>query len=162
MNIYLGGVTGAIEITCTYPTEYTKTVMQLNPEINKLGMVGTIKKTFGERGILGFYRGYGALLLFSVPKNYVRFGTYTFMQGSVLTQRNKTNNFLCGLAAGASEAIFVVTPQETVKTKLIHDKLSENPKYRNVFHGMKTIIGNQGFSGVYKGVVPTVLKQSTN
>ncbi len=62
-------MTGAIEITCTYPTEYTKTVMQLNPEINKLGMVGTIKKTFGERGILGFYRGYGALLLFSVPKN---------------------------------------------------------------------------------------------
>jgi len=155
-------VTGAIEITCTYPTEYTKTVMQLNPEINKLGMVGTIKKTFGERGILGFYRGYGALLLFSVPKNQVRFGTYTFMQTSVLPERNKANNFLCGLAAGASEAVFVVTPQETIKTKLIHDKLSENPQYKNVFHGIKTIVGNHGFGGIYKGVVPTVLKQSTN
>jgi len=136
--------------------------MQLNPEINKLGMIGTIKKTWGERGILGFYRGYGALLLFSVPKNYVRFGTYTFMQTSVLTERNKKNNFMCGLAAGASEAVFVVTPQETVKTKLIHDKLSETPKYRNVFHGIKTIVGQHGFGGIYKGVVPTVLKQSTN
>lgn len=66
------------------------------------------------------------------------------------------------MAAGASEAIFVVTPQETLKTKLIHDKLSENPKYRNVFHGIKTIIGNQGFGGMYKGVVPTLLRQSTN
>ncbi len=56
----------------------------MNPEINKLGMIGTIKKTFAERGMFGFYRGYGALLLFSVPKNYVRFGTYTFMQTSVL------------------------------------------------------------------------------
>lgn len=140
LNIYLGGVTGAIEITCTYPTEYTKTVMQLNPEINKLGMMGTIKKTFGERGILGFYRGYGALLMFSVPKNQVRFGTYTFMQTSVLPERNKLNNFCCGLAAGASEAVFVVTPQETIKTKLIHDKLSDTPKYRNVFHGIKTIV----------------------
>lgn len=140
--IIIGGITGAIEITCTYPTEYTKTVMQLNPEINKLGMMGTIKKTFNERGVLGFYRGYGALLLFSVPKNYVRFGTYTFMQTQVLPTRSKTNNFLCGLAAGASEAILVVTPQETVKTKLIHDKLSENPKYRNVFHGIRTIVGN--------------------
>lgn len=65
----IGGVTGAIEITCTYPTEYTKTIMQLNPEINKLGMIGAIKKTFNERGLFGFYRGYGALLLFSVPKN---------------------------------------------------------------------------------------------
>ena len=85
-------------------------------------MFGAIKKTYAERGFLGFYRGYGALLLFSVPKN-------------------KLNNFLCGLAAGSSEAIFVVTPQETVKTKLIHDRLSENPKYRNVFHGIKTIVG---------------------
>jgi solute carrier family 25 citrate transporter 1 len=114
--------------------------MQLNPEINKLGMMGTIKKTFGERGILGFYRGYGALLMFSVPKNQVRFGTYTFMQTSVLPERNKVNNFLCGLVAGASEAVFVVTPQETIKTKLIHDKLSDTPKYRNVFHGIKTIV----------------------
>jgi solute carrier family 25 citrate transporter 1 len=134
----------------------------LNPEINKLGMIGAIKKTYGERGMLGFYRGYGALLLFSVPKNYVRFGTYTFMQTNVLPQRNKLNNLLCGLAAGSSEAIFVVTPQETVKTKLIHDRLSENPKYRNVFHGIKTIVGQQGFAGVYRGVVPTLLRQSTN
>lgn len=102
--------------------------------------MGTIKKTFGERGILGFYRGYGALLMFSVPKNQVRFGTYTFMQTSVLPERNKVNNFLCGLVAGASEAVFVVTPQETIKTKLIHDKLSDTPKYRNVFHGIKTIV----------------------
>lgn len=39
---------------------------------------------------------------------------------------------------------------------------SENPKYRNVFHGIKTIVGQHGLGGVYKGVVPTVLKQSTN
>lgn len=136
--------------------------MQLNPEINKQGMVGTIKQTFRERGILGFYRGYGALLMFSVPKNQVRFGTYSFMQGSVLTERTKLNNFMCGLSAGAAEAVLVVTPQETLKTKLIHDKLSANPQYRNVFHGIRTIVANQGFGGMYKGVVPTLLKQSTN
>jgi solute carrier family 25 citrate transporter 1 len=92
----------------------------------------------------------------------VRFGTYTFMQTSVLTERNKTNNFLCGLAAGASEAVFVVTPQETLKTKLIHDRLSDNPKYRNIFHGIRTIFAQQGFGGMYKGMFPTLLKQSTN
>jgi solute carrier family 25 citrate transporter 1 len=35
------------------------------------------------------------------------------------------NTFLCGLGAGAAEATFVVTPAETLKVKLIHDKLSE-------------------------------------
>lgn len=30
--LFLGGVTGAIEISITYPTEYTKTVMQIYKE----------------------------------------------------------------------------------------------------------------------------------
>lgn len=116
-----------MEITITYPTEYTKTVMQLYPEVNKQGAINTVRNTIKERGILGMYRGYSALLLFSVPKNYVRFGTYSYVKGNVLTEPSKMNNFLCGIAAGAAESTFVVTPQETLKTKLIHDKLSPNP-----------------------------------
>ena len=72
------------------------------------------------------------------------------------------NNFLCGLSAGAAEALLVVTPQGTLKTKLIHDKLSTEPKYKNVFHGIYKIIEAQGFGGIYKGLLPTLLKQSTN
>lgn len=77
--------------------------------------------------------------MFSVPKNYVRFGTYTYVQQNVLTERTQINNFMCGLMAGAAEAIFVVTPQETLKTKLIHDKIAEQHKYKNLFHGIYTI-----------------------
>jgi solute carrier family 25 citrate transporter 1 len=46
---------------------------------------------------------------------------------------------MCGLAAGTAEALVVVTPQETLKTKLIHDKLSPNPQYKNIFSGIYTI-----------------------
>ena len=133
-------MTGAIEISCTYPTEYTKTVMQLYKEKQAMGTIGTIKDTVSRNGFFGLYKGYGALLLFSVPKNYVRFGTYTYVQDNVFKERNRTNNFLCGICAGAAEAVFVVTPQETLKTKLIHDKLSPQPKYRNLFHGIYTIM----------------------
>lgn len=55
-----------------------------------------------------------------------------------------------------------MTPQETLKTKLIHDKLSPNPQYKNIFHGIYTIGGQAGFRGLYQGLVPTILKQSTN
>ena len=65
---------------------------------------------------------------------------------------------MCGLCAGFAEAVCVVTPQETIKTKLIHDKLSVTPKYRNLFHGIYTIISQTGIGGVYKGVVATILK----
>ena len=56
------------------------------------------------------YRGYGALLFFSVPKNYVRFGTYSYVKANVLTKPTKLHNFLCGICAGAMESTFVVTP----------------------------------------------------
>ena len=50
------------------------------------------------------------------------------------------DNFLCGIMAGAAESTLVVTPQETLKTKLVHDKIQEKPKYRNVFHGISEIV----------------------
>jgi len=136
--------------------------MQLYKEKNAMGTVNVFKDTFRKNGFFGLYKGYSALLMFSVPKNYVRFGTYTYVQENILTERNRANNFLCGICAGAAEAVFVVTPQETLKTKLIHDKLSPEPRYRNLFHGIYTIVQTQGLGGCYKGVVPTLMKQSSN
>lgn len=68
------------------------------------------------------------------------------------------NNFTCGILAGAAESTLVVTPQETLKTKLIHDKLSATPKYRNLFQGMYSIAKNEGAAGLYRGYLPTLLK----
>jgi len=56
----------------------------------------------------------------------------------------------------------VVTPQETLKTKLVHDKLQEVPRYRNLFHGIMTICKEAGPSGLYKGYLATLIKQSSN
>jgi hypothetical protein len=69
-----------------------------------------VKQTYRDRGFMGFYRGYGALLLFSVPKNYTRFGTYHYCKTNVFTSPSKINNFMCGICAGAMESTFVVTP----------------------------------------------------
>ena len=56
------------------------------------------------------YRGYGALLLFSVPKNYIRFGAFSILKSKYLKENTKTNNFISGLCAGAAESTLVVTP----------------------------------------------------
>lgn len=163
LNALVGGITGAIEISITYPTEYTKTVMQLYPEVNKRGAINCVKDTMAKGGYFRLYKGYSALLLFSVPKNYVRFGAFHYARTNLFPDTTrKINTFYCGLIAGAMEAALVVTPQETLKTKLIHDKLSPQPKYRNVFHGIYSITKAQGFWGVYAGPIPTILKQSSN
>jgi solute carrier family 25 citrate transporter 1 len=73
-------------------------------------MTGLAKETFANHGIFGFYRGYTALLIFSMPKNSVRFAGFEFAQTRLFTEKSNTNTFLCGLFAGASEALVVVTP----------------------------------------------------
>jgi len=52
--------------------------MQLYPEKNKMGAINLVKSTVRENGFFGLYRGYSALLMFSVPKNYTRFYGYQF------------------------------------------------------------------------------------
>lgn len=64
-----------------------------------------------------------ALIVLSVPKTAARFGSNEFLKNNVFKKKDRINTFLAGLGAGVIEATLVVTPAETIKTKLIHDKL---------------------------------------
>lgn len=96
--------------------------------------------------------------MFSIPKVGARFGTNEWLKVNVFPDKNRITTFLCGLGAGITEAVLVVTPTETLKVKLIHDRLREKSVYRNTFHGISLIYKAEGFAGIYKGVIPTVLK----
>jgi solute carrier family 25 citrate transporter 1 len=118
-----------------------------------------------ERGFFGLYRGLSSLLYTSVPKSAVRFGAYEFFKSLLENDKgklDKTQTVLAGLGAGVTEAIFVVCPAETIKVKFIHDQNSAQPKYRGFFHGTREIVKAEGFGGIYKGLVPTILKQGSN
>jgi solute carrier family 25 citrate transporter 1 len=157
-----GGITGAIEACITYPAEFIKTMQQLYPE-KRVGPFKLGSETVKTNGITGLYRGLGCLLFFAIPKTGVRFGSKSFYDEHVFgNKKSSLNNFLSGAMAGTTEAIFVVTPQETLKVKLIHDRVKPNPKYSGFFNGVSSIYANEGFNGVYRGVVPTILRQSSN
>eukprot|EP01118_Nematostelium_gracile_P000063 TRINITY_DN10057_c0_g1_i2.p1 TRINITY_DN10057_c0_g1~~TRINITY_DN10057_c0_g1_i2.p1 ORF type:complete len:307 (-),score=84.69 TRINITY_DN10057_c0_g1_i2:22-942(-) len=163
--ILAGGIAGGIEICITYPTEYTKTIMQLYEKESLKGPIQVVKDTVKTNGITGIYRGLTCLLYFSIPKSAVRFLGFETAKGFLQGEGGKmttTANLTAGLVAGVIEAITVVTPMETIKVKLIHDQLSPNPRYRGFFHGVTSIAKEQGLAGCYKGLVPTILKQGSN
>jgi len=43
-----------------------------------------------------------------------------------------------------AEAIFAVTPMETVKVKFIDDRNRPNPRFRSFFHGVGEIVKAEG------------------
>ena len=61
-----------------------------------------------------------------------------------------------------SEAILAVTPMETIKVKFINDQRSTTPKYQGLFHGVRSIIAEQGLRGCYQGLSATIMKQGSN
>lgn len=62
-------------------------------------------------------------------------------------QLSTAGKLLAGLGAGVCEAVLAVTPMETVKVKFINDQRSANPKFRGFFHGVSTIIRQEGKFG---------------
>lgn len=75
--------------------------------------------------------------------------------------------FIAGLAAGVTEAVAVVTPMEVIKIRLQaqHHSLSDPlsaPKYRNAAHALFTVVREEGFGALYRGVSLTALRQGTN
>jgi solute carrier family 25 (mitochondrial citrate transporter), member 1 len=109
------------------------------------------------------YRGYSALLAFTMPNSAVRFGGFQFASDNFFNgERTTMTNFASGIFAGACSATFTQTPKETIKTKLIHDRLSAKPRYGNFFHGVYTILKEHGVSGIYKGYPAVLIKDSSN
>ncbi|VDM75525.1 unnamed protein product [Strongylus vulgaris] len=158
----------SLEICITFPTEYVKTQLQLDERSAKpkfKGIFDCVKQTVQGHGVFGLYRGLSILIYGSIPKSAFRFGTFEYLKGKVKDDRGNLTPFqrlFCGLGAGLSEAVFAVTPMETVKVKFIHDQAQEKPRFRGFIHGISCIIKDDGIGGIYKGVTATMVKQGSN
>uniref|UniRef100_A0AC34FLJ9 Uncharacterized protein n=1 Tax=Panagrolaimus sp. ES5 TaxID=591445 RepID=A0AC34FLJ9_9BILA len=74
-GIVIGGLTGAIEICITFPTEYVKTQLQLDERSAQpkyKGPIDCVKQTVRGHGFFGLYRGLSVLLYGSIPKSSFR------------------------------------------------------------------------------------------
>lgn len=78
---------------------------------------------------------------------FYRFGAFETLKGAMMDangQLSVSGKLLSGLGAGVCEAIVAVTPMETIKVKFVHDQRSANPQFKGFFHGVRTIIKNEG------------------
>ncbi|KAJ1425196.1 mitochondriale tricarboxylate carrier protein [Ochromonadaceae sp. CCMP2298] len=158
-----GAISGGIECISVWPMEYIKTQLQLQKNVKGVkppftGVIEGLSYTVRTTGFLSLYNGLGVTLVGSIPKAGIRFGGNAYFKGLLADDMGKltmAKQFLAGMGAGTLEAIFAVTPMETIKTKLIETNQSLVP-------GVRSILAESGFAGLYQGVFATVLKQSSN
>jgi solute carrier family 25 citrate transporter 1 len=141
------------------------------PGAPRRGFVRTGVELVKKETPLGLYKGLGAVLTGIVPKMAIRFTSFEAYK-QMLSDKSTgvvtgTSTFLAGLAAGVTEAVAVVTPMEVIKIRLQaqHHSMADPldvPKYRNAAHALYTVVKEEGFGALYRGVSLTALRQGTN
>lgn len=138
-----------------------------------MGPIGTAKRIVQREGFFALYKGLTAVYMGIVPKMAIRFVSFEqykeLLADNTPFGRSTTATFTAGLASGLTEAILVVTPAEVCKIRMqsqYHSMMDpaqmQHRKYRNVFQTATTIAREEGFGALYKGVVPTMLRQGCN
>lgn len=132
ISLAAGIIAGAVEGIVTYPTEYLKTQLQIK-STPFTGPIDCLVRTVREKGIFGLYRGLTPLVIGNATKAGVRFLTFDQSRHFFTNRLQMSPNaalLSAGLAAGCTEGILVVTPSETIKTKLIHDANQSTPRFK--------------------------------
>ncbi|KAK0532003.1 hypothetical protein OC835_003479 [Tilletia horrida] len=167
-SAFAGCIAGAIEGFATYPVEYTKTVAQFAAKDGGKapGPITIVRQTIAKEGFIGLYSGCGALVAGNAVKAGVRFLSYDHFKSLLRDKDGRLSgprSLLAGLGAGMMEAIFAVTPSETIKTKLIDDAKRDVPRYpRSLIGGTRAIVAEEGLRGIYRGLGPVMLRQGAN
>jgi solute carrier family 25 (mitochondrial citrate transporter), member 1 len=149
----------------TAPLLLVQTQLQLHskakgaPPLPYTGMISGLRYTVQTTGIISIYRGLTPTLIGSIPKAGIRFGLNSVIKDLLrdpkTNQLTPVNNFFAGMGAGIAEAIIIVAPVETVKTKCIE---LNQPFVR----GLQHIYQTEGVAGIYQGSFATALKQGSN
>jgi len=143
-----------------------------------LGPIGTAKRIVQREGFFALYKGLTAVYTGIIPKMAIRFVSFeqyrdglnhlnaTYWDSGVSTT---VVTLTAGLASGLTEAVLVVTPSEVCKVRMMGQYHSlQDPaqmrkrKYTNVVQTAITITREEGIGALYKGIVPTMLRQGCN
>ncbi|KAI8098847.1 mitochondrial carrier domain-containing protein [Halteromyces radiatus] len=175
-HLVAGGAAGFMEACTCHPLDTIKVRMQLAKNIQRnaagkrLGFFGVGVKIVKNESFWALYKGLGAVVSGIVPKMAIRFSSFELYKEWLADANGKvstTGVFFAGLAAGTTEAVMVVSPMDLIKIRLQAQRHSmadpmDVPKYRNAPHAAYTIVKEEGFRALYKGVTLTALRQATN
>jgi hypothetical protein len=138
-----------------------------------LGPFGTAKRIVQREGFFALYKGLTAVYTGIVPKMAIRFVSFEYYRDLLALHTplgtSSYGTFTAGLASGLTEAILVVTPAEVCKIRMqsqYHSMMDpsqmQHRKYTNVVQTAITIVREEGIGALYKGIVPTMLRQGCN
>lgn len=161
-----GALAGLVNTLALSPLDVVKTRLQAQgtasfPARRYHGVIHALRAMFHEEGLRSYYRGLSASLWAFVPNWAIYWYSYETCKRAFTPGGRRPTPLVHVASAVSAGTITAVTtaPFWTLKSRLQIDMAvaTARRRYRSVPHGFRKIVREEGLSGLYKGLVPTLL-----
>ena len=124
-----GGLSGIVEVTCTYPLDYLKVKQQEHAQKHtKLNFLSSLKN---NNSFLSMYKGVGSRILGVVPIRFTFWGVQN--SSHLLLAKNKMfDKFSTGIISGATGGFCQTIIDNPVENYKIQKIIGEKPNIKNI------------------------------
>ena len=164
LSVLTGATAGATESFVVVPFELVKIRLQEKAHAGKYtGMVDCFTKIVTQEGVLSLYNGLESTMWRHVLWNAGYFGCIFQVRQQLPKADNKKSQMINDVSAGAVGGTFgtiLNTPMDVVKSRIQNSpKIAGSvPKYNWAWPAVGTVMREEGFSALYKGFLPKVLR----
>jgi len=164
LSILTGATAGATEALVVVPFELIKIRLQDKAQAGRYtGMIDCVTKTVKAEGIGALYNGTESTMWRHIMWNAGYFGCIFQVRGLLPKANSKSQqvrNDLVGGAVGGTVGTMLNTPFDVIKSRIQNSpKVAGSvPKYNWAWPALGTVFREEGFSALYKGFLPKVLR----
>lgn len=159
-----GGLAGSIAQLTVYPLETLKTRLSVSPPGTYNGILNCFYTIFKKEGILKFYKGSGSSIIGIIPYAGVDLSVNSIFRENVSRyyaskkQEPTVLSLLLGGMVSSSCAMICTYPLNLVRTRLQTSGIPGRKVYTSASHVITDTIAKDGFRGLYRGIIPNMLK----
>ncbi|KAI9738684.1 MAG: hypothetical protein M1834_008189 [Cirrosporium novae-zelandiae] len=164
LSVLTGATAGATEALVVVPFELVKIRLQDKAQAHKYnGMIDCVTKIIKNEGLLAMYNGLESTVWRHVLWNAGYFGCIFQVRAQLpkaeTRQKQMLNDVLAG-ATGGTVGTIINTPMDVVKSRIQNSAkvAGQAPKYNWAWPAVGTVMKEEGFSALYKGFLPKVLR----
>ncbi|KAH0293677.1 putative mitochondrial 2-oxodicarboxylate carrier protein [Aureobasidium namibiae CBS 147.97] len=164
LSVLTGATAGATEAFVVVPFELVKIRLQDKAQSHKYnGLVDCVRKVVQQEGVLTLYQGLESTMWRHILWNAGYFGCIFQVRELLPKADNKKSQVLNDLASGAvggTVGTILNTPMDVVKSRIQNSPRVPGgiPKYNWAWPALGTVYKEEGFSALYKGFLPKVLR----
>eukprot|EP01111_Echinosteliopsis_oligospora_P004092 TRINITY_DN1647_c0_g1_i2.p1 TRINITY_DN1647_c0_g1~~TRINITY_DN1647_c0_g1_i2.p1 ORF type:complete len:418 (-),score=82.67 TRINITY_DN1647_c0_g1_i2:310-1563(-) len=171
-HLCASGTAAAISAIAVQPLDVLKTRLQVHKvhraspiPIRHMSVAGSLNKIFQTEGVKGLYRGVGPTLVSVVPSISIYFTLYSEIKRQFGCTRANTpkDMALQSASAGLASSLtaLVTNPLWLAKARLqTQMRTGGPPKYTNTFNTLQSVVREEGYRGLWKGLTASFLASS--